>query len=225
MSVNTAEPTALASVVDFNKRYPELVEEGGQDLVQDVLLEATQHIEDRTGRRLAPFTGHVLQDAMFGIDPNEYGGNDNIPLSAQGSLGISLAQGYGFGAGNLVRHIWLDHFAPMRPELWTYHVQSIQIYTTFGGSQDLTNSGFLGPDSTDGHLWLRMGTFAPEGSRFQIIYDGGYTLGIPPALKRACLMQAVKFYVLDAEPQNRKDMKLDEIDLQISLLLGPWNRG
>ena len=67
--------------------------------------------------------------------------------------------------------------------------------------------------------------FAPEGSRIQVIYDGGYTVRIPAALRQACIWEATKSLIVNAEPQNRKDMNLDEIDAQIAILLGPWVRG
>ncbi len=222
----SAAPSLLASTEQLVARQPELTRDLDAAVIQSILEEATQHIEDRTGRRLAPFVGHVYQDTLEGIDPDEYGGNGDLPMSFTGTLGLSQASAYGFGAADLSRHMWLDQFAPVRPELWTYNIQSMQVYRTYGDTQpiDFANGGILGPDVTDGHVWFRMGTFAPIGSRVQVIYDGGYTVSIPPSLRQACILQATKSLILDAEPQNRKDMNLDEIDAQISMLVGPWMR-
>jgi hypothetical protein len=481
----TVQPT-LATVEQLQIRYPEIVRDLDPQVLQETLEEATRHIETRIGRRVAPFIGHVYQDRLWGIDPSEFGADSNTPLSFAGSLGQSQAQA--FGANNLVRHFWVDQFAPLYPELWTYNIQSMQIYRSFGDTQPIQfgGGGILGPDSTDGHCfvpgtrvltadlrwvpieileegdeligfdehrtvedgrrsyrpstveatksfvlpcleiefsdgssvvcsddhlwlakidgmyqwrrtdelrseedtsypptwgasvvskpftpwefdesrdagylsaafdgegswltrdrkcsftqrenamlgkvtsaleergyaftdsltskpqpdsftrstdihtvtltggranalrfmgsirpprllpkfsvehmgnytsqgvgvksitpvgdrevialqtssrtylaegfaahncWLRLGTFAPEGSRIQVIYDGGYTVSVPSDLRRACIYQAIKFLIIDIEPQFRKDMDLVEIDSQISLLLGGWVRG
>ena len=214
----------LATVDQLQIRYPEIVRDIDPQTLQETLEEATRHIETRVGRRLAPFIGHIYQDRLFGIDPDEFGADANTPLSWGGTMGMSQAQAY--GSQNLVRHLWLDQFAPLYPELWTYNVQSMQIYRSFGDTQPIDlGGGILGPDSTDGHVWFRLGTFIPEGTRIQVIYDGGYTAGIPSDLRRACLYQAIKFVILDIEPQLRKDLNLTEIDQEISLILGGWVRG
>jgi len=219
------DPVSLASVEDLSKRYPELVVDIEPTTLADILVEATAHLEDRTGRRLAPFTGHIYQDRLFGIDPAEYGNNADMPMDIYGSLGMS--QAIALGASTLVRHFWLDQFAPAYPELWTYNIQSMNIYRTYGDFQpiDFEHGGIRGPDVTDGHVWIRLGTFAPEGSRIQVVYDGGYTEGIPASLRRACLFQAAKFIILEFEPQTRREMNLDQIDQQIDNLIAPWVRG
>jgi hypothetical protein len=202
-----------------------LVQDIDPNVLADILVEATSHLEDRTGRRLAPFTGHIYEDRLWGIDPNEYGNNADLPLDIYGALGISHA--IALGASTLVRHFWLDQFAPVYPELWTYQVESMTIYRTYGDLQPIqfNQGGVRGPDVTDGHCWLRLGTFAPEGSRVKVVYSGGYTKGVPPALRRACLFQAAKFVILECEPQIRKEMNLQEMDLQVDNLIAPWVRG
>lgn len=219
------DPVALASVEDFSKRYPELVVDIEPTTLADILVEATAHLEDRTGRRLAPFKGHIFQERLFGIDPSEYGNNADMPMDIYGSLGMS--QAIALGASTLVRHFWLDQFAPAYPELWTYTIKSMNIYRTYGDFQpiDFEHGGIRGPDVTDGHVWIRLGTFAPEGTRVQVVYDGGYTNGIPASLRRACLFQAAKFVILEFEPQTRREMNLDQIDQQIDMLIAPWIRG
>lgn len=78
---------------------------------------------------------------------------------------------------------------------------------------------------TDGHCWIRLGTFSPEGTRVSVNYSGGYTLGTPPSLRRACCMQAAKNVILDFEPQQRKGQDLTELDEQIDKILIPWAKG
>jgi hypothetical protein len=220
-----SDPVSLASVADLQKRYPELVVDIEATTIADILVEATSHLEDRTGRRLAPFKGHIYEDRLFGIDPSEYGNNADMPMDIFGSLGLS--QAIALGASTLVRHFWLDQFAPVYPELWTYNIQSMTIFRTYGDYQpiDVYHGGVRGPDVTDGHVWLRLGTFAPQGTRVRVVYDGGYTVSIPPSLRRACLFQAAKFIILEFEPQTRRDMNLDQIDTQIDMLIAPWVRG
>ena len=219
-----SDPVSLASVADFQRRYPELIVDLEPSLIADILAEATAHLEDLTSRRLAPFTGHIYEDRIFGIDPMEYGNNADMPLDIYGSLGLSQAMA--LGASTLVRHFWLDQFAPAYPELWTYTIQSMTLYRTYGDYQpiDFLNGGVRGPSAVDGHVWFRLGTFAPEGSRIKVVYDGGYTNGIPPSLRRACLYQAAKFVILEFEPQTRRELNLDEIENQINKLIGPWIR-
>jgi hypothetical protein len=219
-----SDPASLATVADFQRRYPELIVDLEPSLIADILVEATTHLEDLTSRRLAPFTGHIYEDRIFGIDPMEYGNNADMPLDIYGSLGLSQAMA--LGASTLVRHFWLDQFAPAYPELWTYTIESMTLFRTYGDFQpiDFLNGGVRGPDVTDGHVWFRLGTFAPEGSRIQVVYSGGYTNGIPPSLRRACLYQAAKFVILEFEPQTRRELNLDEIENQINKLIGPWIR-
>ena len=220
-----SDPVALASVDDFKRRYPELIVNLEDNLIADILVEATAAMEDRTGRRLAPFTGHIYEDRLFGIDPAEYGSNADLPIDIFGSLGMS--QAIALGSSNLVRHFWLDQFAPVYPELWTYTIQSMVVYRTYGDYQniDFNHGGIRGPSITDGHVWLRLGTFAPEGSRIKVVYDGGYTRGVPPSLRRACLFMAAKYVILEFEPQLRREMDLGEMDRQVDNLLAPWVRG
>lgn len=219
------DPISLATPAEMVRRYPELVADIDPTVLADILVEATAHLEDRSGRRLTPFTDHIYQDRLWGIDPSEYGNNANMPLDIFGSLGISHA--IALGSSSLVRHFWLDQFAPVYPELWTYAIQSMTLYRTYGDMQPIQfdNGGIRGPDVTDGHCWLRLGTFAPEGSRIEVVYNGGYTKGIPPSLRRACLFQAAKFIILEYEPQLRSQMDLHEMDMQVDLLIAPWIRG
>jgi hypothetical protein len=224
--VAAPDPIPLVTADVLQRRYPELTMDVDPITLDEVVVEATANIEDRAGRRLAPFTNLIYEDQLYGIRPDQYGGNSDLPLDVAGALGRSYANA--MGASDLVREFWLDQFAPMYPELWTYNVTSMQLFLTFGNTQaiDIPSGGLImGPDITDGHCWLRMGTFAPEGSRIRVVYSGGYTVAVPASLKRACLFQAAKFLVLEAEPQRRKELNITDLDDQIDMLVAPWVRG
>jgi hypothetical protein len=194
-------------------------------VLADILVEATSFIEDNTSRRLAPFTNHICEERLFGISPDEYGDvSADMPIDIYGSLGISKAAA--LGASDLVRHMWLDQYAPFYPELWTYQIHSMRIYRTYGDYQDIdfNHGGITGPNITDGHVWFRLGTFIPEGSFAKVVYSGGYTEGVPPALRRACLFQAIKYVILECEPQMRAAMDLREIDAVVEANIVNWVR-
>jgi hypothetical protein len=78
------------------------------------------------------------------------------------------------------------------------------------------------PQPDTGECRLRLGTFAPEGTNIVINYGGGYTVAIPADLQRLCRYVAAKMIILDMEPQSRKEMNLDEIELQITAMLSNW---
>jgi len=219
-------PVALASVDDLVLRFPEVCDGIDPNVLADILVEATSFIEDVTGRRLAPFTGHSCEERLFGIAADEYGDvSADMPIDIYGSLGISKAAA--LGASDLVRHLWLDQYAPFYPELWTYDIKSMVLYRTYGDTQtiDFANGGITGPNITDGHVWFRLGTFIPEGTFVRVIYNGGYTKGIPPALRRACLFQAIKYVILECEPQMRSSMDLGQVDQVVETNIMNWTRG
>ena len=223
---NYQDPPALATVADLVTRFPEVTDGIDPTVLADILVEATSYIEDNTNRRLAPFSGHICEERLFGISPDEYGDvSADMPIDIFGSLGMSKAAA--LGANDLVRHLWLDQYAPFYPELWTYNITSMTIYRTYGDSQniDFNNGGILGPNVTDGHVWFRLGTFIPEGTFVKVVYGGGYKLGTPPALRRACLFQAIKYVILECEPQMRSAMDLKEIDSVVETNIINWARG
>lgn len=220
-------PGTLVDVATFLKRFPNLCDSVTPEVIQTLIIEATGSLEDMVDRRLAPFTGMVYEDMLLGISPVEYGASMiNVPMSAQGVMGTSYAQS--IGATDLMRHFWLPEFAPRYPELWTYKITSITVALTYGNTQSITipTGGLIGnsPTITSGHCWLRLGTFAPEGSYIKVVYSGGYTGGIPAALRRACLYQTAKMLMLESEPQTRDDMNFNEIDSQVTRLMAPWAR-
>jgi hypothetical protein len=215
----------LASVSDLRKRYSALCQGKDDDILYAALVDATREIEDRTSRRLAPFTGHVDELGLTGVNPNEYGGSGgNMPMSLQGSLGQSYADS--LGVNGLIRRFWLNEYAPRYPEMWEYQIVEMKIQTTYNSWQDVTSqSGLIDLEKTNGFAWLQIGFFAPEESRIRICYNGGYVYDTPGSLQRACLLQAVEFLILESEPQQRSHMSIDELERQITKLVAPWVKG
>jgi hypothetical protein len=222
-SVST-DPVPLATAADFTIRYPNVAQMFDPLVIEETMVEATSVLETMVNRRLSPFTNLVYEDRLEGLDPMEYGANSDLPLPFSGSLGLSFANA--LGADGLVRHFWLDHFAPFYPELWTYDLQSIVLTLTYGNKLviNLPQGIIDGPAKTDGHVWLQIGTFAPEGTRVTATYSGGYTVGIPPALKRACIFQAAELLIRDTEPQNRGQLSTEALEGMIIKIMAPWAR-
>ncbi len=215
----------LASVADLRKRWPALCNGKDDPTLYAALVDATREIEDRTSRRLAPFTNNVEEMALVGQNPNEYGGGQqDMPMSLQGSLGQSYASS--LGINNLVRRFWLDEYAPRYPEMWEYQITQMLVQTSYNSTQDvLATGGLIDLEKTNGFAWLTIGFFAPEESRVRITYNGGYVYDIPGSLQRACLLQAVQFLILESEPQQRSHMSIDELERQITKLVAPWVKG
>lgn len=215
----------LASVADLRKRWSALCNGKDDATLYAALVDATREIEDRTSRRLAPFTSNVEEMALVGQNPNEYGGGQqDMPMSLQGSLGQSYASS--LGINNLVRRFWLGEYAPRYPEMWEYQVTQMLVQTSYNSTQDvLATGGLIDLEKTNGFAWLTIGFFAPEESRVRITYNGGYVYDTPGSLQRACLLQAVQFLILESEPQQRSHMSIDELERQITKLVAPWVKG
>jgi hypothetical protein len=215
----------LATVADLQKRWPALTNGKDEETLYAALVDATREIEDRTSRRLAPFTGHVEEFGLTGINPNEYGGGSgNTPMSLQGSLGQSYADS--LGVNGLIRRFWINEYAPRYPEMWEYQITSMLVQTTYSSYQDVLQScGLIDLEKTNGFAWLTIGFFAPEESRLRVTYNGGYVYDTPGSLQRACLLQAVEFLIMESEPQLRAQMSIDELERQITKLVAPWVKG
>jgi hypothetical protein len=171
----------------------------GQPLA-DLLVEATRACESECNRRLAPFTVTNESHRAEGMDPDEYTDSANLPMDLQGTLGRSYA--HALGASTLVRHVWLNEFAPRYPDLWTYSVSQLQIVRSYGGSENLSPSQYHGPDADSGHVFLNLGIFAPIGSYFYATYSGGYTVATPGDLVRACKNMAAWMIVTELNPED-----------------------
>ena len=220
---NYLVPGALSTVARFQRRYPMLAKDRDPITIQETLIEATADIESLTSRRLAPFQNIIFEDMLNGINPNEYGDDSpGMPMSLQGSLGVSFANA--LGSDDLVRNFFIDQYAPLYSELWTYDIQSITLSLTYGNTQSVQLDAVYGPAANNGFMRLPLGTFAPEGTRIIIVYSGGYTLGIPPNLGRACLMQTAKLLTVDAVQAGHSTEGMAEHNDSVDRLIAPWMR-
>ena len=169
----------------------------------DLLMESTRLCEGAAGgRRLAPFVGLTETHRLAGLDPDEYSDAANLPLDLQGTVGRSYAAA--LSASTLVRHTWLDQFAPHYPNLWAYSNITVHITRSYGGSQDLAPGQYTGPAPDSGHVWFRLGLFIPIGSYAEITYSGGYQT-TPADLRRAAknMLASLILRELIPEPQGR----------------------
>lgn len=164
-----------------------------------VMIEATRSCEALTGKRLAPFTTTETYRAE-GVDPDEYGGGiTSVPLDLPGTLGRSYA--LSLGAGDLVRHMWLNSYAVCYPELWTpYTINSMTLVRSYGGSQNIVISTMVGPEPDSGHVWFQLGTYLPVATLIRVNYTGGYTT-VPGDLARACKAMAASILIKELDPQ------------------------
>jgi hypothetical protein len=176
--------------------------------ISDWLAEATRACEREAGRRLAPFTGLTETHRASAIDPDEYSDSAGLPMDLQSTLGMSYAGA--LGASNLVRHIWVDQYAPHYQDMWAYTDVSVTIIRSYGGTQVLQPTQILnGPEPDTGHLWFQLGLFLPVGSRAQVTYGGGYTITVPADLTRACKFMTASFALRELDPDdNRHDPDL-----------------
>lgn len=171
--------------------------------ISDWLTEATRACEREANRRLAPFTGLTETQRASVIDPDEYSDTANLPMDIQSTLGMSYAAA--MGASSLVRHCWVDQYAPHYQDMWAYTDVSVTIIRSYGGTQNLTSTQILnGPEPDTGHLWFQLGLFLPIGSRVQITYSGGYTLAVPGDLVRACKFMTASFAVRELNPGDSR---------------------
>jgi hypothetical protein len=190
--------TPLATVAQFTEgAYADLVRNYSTQSILDALIEATRECEGQAERRLAPFTKTESHRAT-GVDPDEYAGSGNLPLDIYGQLGRSYA--YSLGAMSLVRHVWLDEYAPRYPELWQYSNVSITVDRSYGGSQILNSGQFQQPDPDTGHVFISLGVFVPIGSFIKVTYSGGYQT-VPGDLSRACKYLAAAHIIDELDPK------------------------
>lgn len=166
--------------------------------LSDILIEATRACETETGRRLAPFTLTESHRAE-GIDPDEYTDASNLPMDIIGATSSSYAQS--LGASTLVRHCWLNEYAPHYPDLWAYSNVSLSVTRSVGGSQSFTNANYSGPDPDTGHVLFNVGQFIPIGSWLYVTYSGGYTT-VPADLVRACKWMAAAIVCRELDPMG-----------------------
>lgn len=213
----------LCSAAQFTAgAFGDLVSDYSSGALNDILAEATRLCEDETGRRLAPFTGITQTYRATGIDPDEYSDNANLPMDLQGTLGASYASA--LNASPLVRHMWLQEYAPRYEDMWAYSDVSITVVRSYGGTQELAQANILGgPEPDTGHIWFQLGMFIPVGSRLVATYSGGYTVTVPASLVRACKYMAAWLVVRELDPDDTAhdpDLLLEDA----MKILGQWGR-
>lgn len=215
-------PMPLCSPAQFmDGALADLVRGYSPQGLMDLLLEGTRRCEDMTGRRLAPFNGVTETHRAQGMDPDEYTDAANLPMDLQGTLGRSYA--YALGASTLVRHCWLNEFAPRYQEMWTYANVQITVIRSYGGSQDLTSAQYVGAEVDSGHIWFQLGQFIPIGSLIRVTYGGGFTLGTPASLVRANKWISAEIALRELNPAET-DHNPDQLHEAAIEWLDPWMR-
>jgi hypothetical protein len=191
-------PVPLATSADMQGgQFADLVRDYSASDLDQLMVEATRVCEGIAGRRLAPFTGVPETHRATGIDPDEYTDATSLPMDILGSLGRSYANA--LGAGDQVRHCWLNEFAPRYPDMWTYANLQVTILRSYGGSQTVNTASIVGAENDSGHIWFTLGTFLPLGSLIRVRYDGGYTT-VPADLARACKLQGAALVLGEIDP-------------------------
>lgn len=191
-------PVPLATSADMQAgQFADLVRDYSTPDLDQLMIESTRVCEGIAGRRLAPFTAVPESHRATGIDPDEYTDATSLPMDIVGSLGRSYANA--LGAGDQVRHCWLNEHAPRYPEMWTYANLQVTILRSYGGSQVVNTANILGAEPDSGHIWFTLGTFLPLGSLIRVVYDGGYTT-TPADLGRACKLQAAVLALGEIDP-------------------------
>jgi hypothetical protein len=205
--------------------FRDLVAAFSPEALADIMNEATRACETEIDRRLAPFTGLVESHRMTGIDSDEYAESSNLPLDMAGTLGMSYASA--LGSTSLVRHLWVEQYAPLYPEYWSYSDLSIEITRSYGGSQLFTvgnGNGFTGPEPDSGHIWFTIGQWIPVGSYARVTYSGGYRT-VPSDLRRACKYFAAAIICRELDPlQSNHGHDPDRLEALAVSWLSPYAR-
>lgn len=195
-------PVPLATAAQMqNGPFADLVRAYSTDALADLMLQATRGCETEADRRLTPFTGVTETHRCEGMDPDEYTDASNLPMDLAGTLGRSYASA--LGATTLVRHMWLNQYAPQYPEYWFYSNVSITIVRSYGGSQVMSTAQYIGPEPDSGHVWFNLGQFIPIGSLARVTYGGGYTAAVPADLVRACIWMAASIAATELDPMTQ----------------------
>jgi len=180
-------------------QFADLVRDYSADALDQLMVESTRQCEGIAGRRLAPFTAVPESHRATGIDPDELSGGTDMPMSLQGTVGASYSTALGGSSSGMVRHCWLNEFAPRYPEMWTYANLAVTIFQSYGGSQSIAPAQIIGAEPDSGHIWFQLGTFLPPGSLIRMLYDGGYTT-VPADLGRASKLLAASLVLGEIDP-------------------------
>lgn len=217
-------PVPLASAADMQAgQFADLVKDYSADALDQLMVEATREAEGICGRRLAPFTQLPESHRATGIDPDEYADSANLPMDLQGTLGRSYAMA--LGASSLVRHCWLNEYAPRHAEMWQYSNLNITIVRSYGGTQQVTAAQLLSTDNDTGHVFFQLGLFLPIGTNIRISYDGGYQT-FPADLVRAGKLLAAVTVLAEIDPAgNQFGHDPGALRAQAEKILGNYVRG
>lgn len=193
-------------------------------VLDQLMVNVTTMLQSRCQARLTPFTGKVESHLAYGISPDEYGQQGDIPMDLTGALGWSQAAA--LGVSSMIREFWLDESAPIYPEWWTFNLESVTIERTFGDSQTFTAPAdfarWQGPFVDTGRVKMPIGTYCPIGSTIVVQYGGGYD-PVPGDLNLAAIFQAMKIVILGNEPTARRGtLDLMELDNEIVMLLAEY---
>lgn len=188
MPVDRPRPLATTQQMD-QSTLRDLIAGLDPDEKRDLMLRATRACENYCQRRLAPFVGLTETHRADGIDPA-----DLVGIMPEGDVSVVSAASFGRAIGSApaqARQVWLDQYAPMFPEMWTYSDLTIRILRSDGSDQEVPVTDLLGGEvaADSGHLWFRVGTYLPPGSRVKVTYSGGYTT-VPQDLVNACRYMA-----------------------------------
>jgi hypothetical protein len=161
-----------------------------EDELADLMLRATRACEAHCdGRRFVPFTGLTETHRADGVDPA-----DMATIGSPGDLFSVNSASYGralSGAAMQVRQAWVEQYAPLFQDMWSYSDVQILVLRGDGGEERVPAQDLLGGgiEADTGHLWFRVGLYLPPGSRVRITYSGGYHT-IPQNLVQACRYMA-----------------------------------
>lgn len=192
-------PVPLATSADMQTgQFADLVRDYSPDTLDQLMIDATRVCEGTAGRRLAPFTSVPESHRATGVDADESGNGGGLPVSIQSTLAMSYAGALG-SIGNMVRHVWLNEFAPRYPEMWTYSDLQVTVFQPVGGKQAFPAAQLIGAEPDSGHIWFSVGSFIPPGSWISILYSGGYTT-VPADLARACKLTAATLVLDEIDP-------------------------
>ncbi len=193
-------PVPLATSADMQTgQFADLVRDYGAAALDQLMVDATRVCEGIAGRRLAPFVGVTESHRATGIDPDELSGGTDMPMSLQGTIGLSYASSLGGAGSDMVRHVWLNEYAARYPEMWSYANLAVTLFLSYGGSQTVPVTQLIGAEADSGHVWFQLGTFLPPASSIRVTYDGGYTT-VPADLGRACKLQAAVLALGEIDP-------------------------
>jgi hypothetical protein len=138
-----------------------------------------------------------------------------------GTLGRSYAQA--LGATTLVRHCWLNEYAPVFQEYWAYSNIAVTVVRSYGGSENVPTTQFVGPEPDSGHVWFQLGKFIPVGSLIRVTYSGGYNT-IPADLVRACKWMAGSIAVTELDPLQQTGHSPESLEAKAVSWLSPYQR-